>query len=319
MNKLTELLGITYPVIQGGMGNVSNATLAAAVSNAGALGMIGAGTMTPDQVEDIILETKRKTKKPFGVNIALSVSEHAEELLRLVIKHQIKNVSLSAGNPAPYISNLREHHCIVMTVAGTVAQAVKAEKAGAHIVIGEGYEAAGINSLAETTTMAFIPQLKTAIKLPIIAAGGIGDGKGLAAAFALGACGVQMGTRFIATKESGMHANYLSAILASKDDSTLIAGKTVNKRRRVLPTPYIENVLKAEEKGMTVSEYLAATSEAHHVKGAVDGQLEEGFINGGQIAGLIKDIPLVEDLILTMMTEAEVSLRAALSYLNINR
>ncbi|MDG5473047.1 nitronate monooxygenase [Jeotgalibacillus sp. ET6] len=311
MNNLTRILGITYPIIQGGMGNVSNAPLAAAVSNAGGLGMIGAGTMEPEQVEDMIVDTKKRTSLPFGVNIALSVNDHAAELLELVGKHQIKIVSLSAGNPAPHIPMLKGHHCTVMTVAGTVAQAVKAEKAGADIVIGEGYEAAGINSPVETTTMALIPQMCRAISIPVAAAGGIGDGRGLAAALALGAFGVQMGTRFIATKESGVHANYISAIISSRDDGTLISGRTVGKVRRVLPTPYIKNVLQTEEKGMTVNEYLDATSEFHHISGAMEGRLEEGFLNGGQISGLIEDIPSVEDLIKTMVAEAKIFLSSA--------
>ncbi|MGD7045339.1 NAD(P)H-dependent flavin oxidoreductase [Jeotgalibacillus proteolyticus] len=311
MNNLTRTLGITYPIIQGGMGNVSNAALAAAVSNAGCLGMIGAGTMEPEQVEKMIVETKQKTSLPFGVNIALSVNKHAAELLELVLKHQIKVVSLSAGNPAPYLPKLKQHHCTVLTVAGTVAQAVKAEKAGADIVIGEGVEAAGINSPVETTTMALIPQICRAIAVPVAAAGGIGDGSGLAAALALGACGVQMGTRLIATKESGVHANYISAIVSSRDDGTLISGRTVGKVRRVLPTPYIESVFQAEEKGMTVNEYLDATSEIRHLSGAIEGRLEEGFLNGGQISGLIEDTPSVEALIKTMVAEAKTSLSSA--------
>lgn len=305
MSRLTTILGIRHPIVQGGMGNISNASLASAVSNAGGLGMIGAGTMAPDEVESIILETKKRTEKPFGVNIAISVSPYVNEIVDLIIKHEVAAVSLSAGKPDPLIPILKEHDIKILCVVASVAHAKKAERAGVDIIIGEGYEAAGINSHLETTTFTLIPQLVHATTLPVIAAGGIGDGRGLAAALALGASGVQMGTRFIATKESAMHDEYISAVLRSTDHSTLIVGRSLNKIRRVLPTPYIKQVIQKEKEGFTLDQYADLTSEVHHVKAAVEGKLTEGFINGGQIAGLIEDVPTVHQLITRMISEAK--------------
>lgn len=305
MNQITKLLGISYPIIQGGMGNISNAPLAAAVSNAGGLGMIGAGTMTPEEVENIIVETKKLTDRPFGVNIAISVNSYVKELVALVIKHHVKVVSLSAGNPAPMIPILKENGVKVLCVIATVLHAQKAESAGADIVVAEGYEAAGINSHLETTTFALIPQIAQNVSIPVIAAGGIGDGHGLAAAMMLGANGVQMGTRFIATKEAPFHEIYKQKMLKCNDHGTVIIGRSVGKIRRLLPSPYIEKVLEKEREGMTVQEYGDMTTEHYHVNGAIHGKMEDGFVNGGQIAGLIQDVPTVKELLTTMMSEAK--------------
>lgn len=172
MNKLIEILGINLPIIQGGMGNISNAPLTAAVSNAGGLGTIGAGTLLPEEVEEIIRQTKTMTGKPFAVNVALSVSPFTKEILTLIIKHKVPVVSLSAGNPSPYIPKLKEHGVKVICVVASPKQAMKAEKAGADIIVAEGFEAAGINSNLETTTMTLIPQIADVVSIPIAAAGG---------------------------------------------------------------------------------------------------------------------------------------------------
>lgn len=208
MIYVCKLLGISYPIIQGGMGNISNAQLTAAVSEAGGLGTIGCGTMTPKEVEQIILETKEITEKRFAINIAINVSPFVEELIELVIKHEVPIVSLSAGNPAPYIPILQANGIKVMTVVASVKQALKSEQAGADMIVGEGFEAAGINSSLELTTFTLIPQLVKHVRIPVIAAGGIGDGKGLAAALSLGASGVQLGTRLVATKDAPFHEMY---------------------------------------------------------------------------------------------------------------
>ncbi|WP_108669926.1 NAD(P)H-dependent flavin oxidoreductase [Peribacillus acanthi] len=305
MNQITKLLGISFPIIQGGMGNISNAPLAAAVSNAGGLGMIGAGTMTPKEVEKIIVETKELTEKPFGVNIAISVNPHVKELVGLVIKHGIKVISLSAGNPAPMIPILKENGVKILCVVATVLHAQKAEAAGADMVVAEGYEAAGINSSLETTTFALIPQVVQGVSIPVIAAGGIGDGHGLAAALMLGASGVQMGTRFIATKEAPFHENYKQKMLECNDHGTVVIGRTVGKIRRLLPSLYIEKVLQKEKEGMSVQEYADMTTEHYHVNGAIHGNMKDGFVNGGQIAGLVSDVPTVEELLTNMMKEAK--------------
>ena len=227
MIYVCEMLQIDYPIIQGGMGNISNAQLTAAVSEAGGLGTIGCGTMTPEEVEKIIIETKQLTKKNFAINIAISVSPYVKELINLVIKHNIPVVSLSAGNPAPYIPELHEHGVIVIALVASVKHAQKAEAAGADILVAEGFEAAGINSTLELTTFTLIPQIVKNVKVPVIAAGGIGDGKGLAAALMLGASGVQMGTRLIATKEAPFHDTYKQNLVEASDTETLLIGRSV--------------------------------------------------------------------------------------------
>lgn len=311
MNKLIDILNITLPIIQGGMGNISNAPLAAAVSNAGGLGTIGAGTMNPEKVEKIILQTKQLTNKPFAVNVALSVSPYTKEILGLIIKHGVQTVSLSAGNPAPFLPKLKEHGVKVICVVASPKQAVKAENAGADVIVAEGYEAAGINSNLETTTFTLIPQIASKVTVPIAAAGGIGNGKGLAAALALGASGVQMGTRLIATKEAPFHEEYKNTLLAADDQGTVIVGRSVGRVRRVLKTPYSDYLLEKEAIGITLEDFNRLTTEEHHKLGALHGELSKGFINGGQISSIISDIPSVEDLFACMMKDAKEELKRA--------
>jgi len=298
------ILKIDYPIIQGGMGNISNAQLTAAVSEAGGLGTIGCGTMTPDEVEKIILETKDRTNKHFAVNIAISVSSHTKELIELVIKHKVPVVSLSAGNPSPYISTLKEHGVKVLALVASVKHAEKAEAAGADILVAEGFEAAGINSSLELTTFTLIPQIVRSVQVPVLAAGGIGDGRGLAAALMLGASGVQLGTRLIATEEAPFHDVYKQGLVAASDTETMILGRSVGRVRRVLKTPYAQKLERCEESGMTLEEYNDMTTEKEHIIGAIDGDMENGFINSGQIAGLIENIPSVKQLLKSMMDEA---------------
>ncbi|MBY6037928.1 nitronate monooxygenase [Fictibacillus nanhaiensis] len=305
MNSVCEKLGITYPIIQGGMGNVSNKELAAAISNAGGLGTIGAGTMYPEEVENLIIATKGMTERPFAVNVPLTVASNVKEILKLVIKHNVEVVSLSAGNPAPYIAKLKEHGIKVITVIASVYHAKKAEAAGADLLVAEGYEAAGLNSPYETTTMVLLPQVCQSVSIPVIAAGGIADGKGLAAAFALGAEGVQMGTRFIATKEAPFHDAYKTSLLQADDTKTLIVGRSTGKIRRIYDTPYAQKLIQLEKNGVTPEEFHQHTTEDHHILGAVKGDLENGFINSGQIAGAIHDIPTVKELLDDMMNEAK--------------
>ena len=301
---ITEQLHIKYPIIQGGMGNISNAPLTAAVSEAGGLGTIGSGTMSPDEVEHIILETKKRTNKPFALNIAITVTPYIKELVELVIKHQIPVVSLSAGNPAPVIPVLHDHGVKVIAVVASVKHAQKAEAAGADILVSEGFEAAGINSNLELTTFTLIPQIAQSVGIPVLAAGGIGDGKGLAAALMLGASGVQIGTRLIATKEAPFHHTYKQNLVHASDTDTVIVGRSVGRVRRMLKTPYAHKLRNIEEQGMTLEQYNEMTSEKQHVTGAIAGDLENGFINSGQVAGLISGIPSVKELLDSMMEEA---------------
>lgn len=316
MNILTDILNIKYPIIQGGMGNISNAILTAAVSEGGGLGTIGAGTMPPEEVEKIIEETRSLTNKPFAVNVALSVSPYVKEILSLVIKHKIPAVSLSAGNPAPFIPKLHEKGVKVIAVAASVRQALKAETAGADIIAAEGYEAAGINSSLETTTLVLIPQITGVVSVPVVAAGGIGDGKGLAAMLALGASGVQMGTRFIATKEAPFHPQYKQKIIEASDHETLIVGRSVGRIRRVLSTGYANKLLDYEKHGISLDEFNKLTSEDYHKIGAINGNGDEGFMNSGQIAGLIADLPSVKELLDNMIEDAKLQLHKAKKLLN---
>ncbi|WP_210363939.1 nitronate monooxygenase [Bacillus sp. REN3] len=311
MNGITSILGIKYPIIQGGMGNISNAELTAAVSEAGGLGTIGAGTMAVEEVEKIIVETKARTKKPFSVNVALSVSPDAIGILKLAVKHGVPVVTLSAGNPAPFIPQLHEAGVKVIAVVASVKQAKKAEAAGADVLVAEGYEAAGINSNLETTTLALIPQIISHVSIPVAAAGGIGDGKGLAAMLALGASGVQMGTRFIATREAPFHEVYKQKLLQASDHGTVVVGRSVGRIRRLLNTRYAEKLLAAEKQGITLDEFAELTSEDLHRKGALEGSEDKGFMNGGQISGLIADVPSVQELLERMVQEAEERLETA--------
>ncbi|MEH6944564.1 NAD(P)H-dependent flavin oxidoreductase [Bacillus sp. JJ722] len=305
MLHLTKLLNITYPIIQGGMGNISNAPLTAAVSEAGGLGTIGCGTLTPEEVEKRIIETKERTNKPFAINIAISVTPFVRDIVDLVIKHQVPVVSLSAGNPGPLIPILHEHGVKVIAVVASVKHAKKAEDAQADVLVAEGFEAAGINSSLELTTFTLIPQIVEAVKIPVVAAGGIGNGQGLAAALMLGASGVQLGTRFIATKEAPFHNIYKQKLIEADDIDTVIVGRSIGKVRRMLKTPYAHKLIQLEAKGMTEEEYLDLTSEKQHYIGAILGDLENGFINSGQVAGLISTVPTVEELIESMMSEAK--------------
>lgn len=308
-SNIDHVLKLKYPIIQGGMGNISNAPLTAAVSEAGGLGTIGCGTMTPDEVKEIIQETKRRTTKPFAVNIAINVSPYTKELIHLVIDQKVPVVSLSAGNPAPIIPVLKEKGCQVLAIVASVQHALKAEAAGADVVVAEGFEAAGINSNLELTTMTLIPQIVNKVSIPVIAAGGIGDGKGLAAALMLGASGVQMGTRFIATKEAPFHDLYKKEIMQATDIGTEIIGRSVGQTRRVLSGPYAIKIKELEKAGLSLDAYQTMTTETQHIKGAIEGNLDEGFINGGQIAGLIDDIPTVLALLEKMMSDAKMQVQ----------
>ncbi|GIN21140.1 NAD(P)H-dependent flavin oxidoreductase [Siminovitchia fordii] len=309
------ILGLKYPIIQGGMGNISNAQLTSAVSKAGGLGTVGAGTMHPDEVEKIIVDTKERTNKPFSLNIPITVTEYTEELLDLAIRHKIAAVTLSAGNPSPFIPVLQKNGIKVIVIVASVRHAVKAAEAGADLLVAEGFEAAGINSSLELTTFSLIPQIVDKVEIPVYAAGGIADGRGLAAALMLGASGVQMGTRFIAVKEAPFHESYKQKLLKADDLGTVILGRSLGRVRRVLKGKYVESIMDLEQKGMTVGDFAEKTSEQHHIQGAVHGDFENGYVNGGQASGLIVNIPSVEQLMEGMMEQALRQIKQVSGYL----
>jgi enoyl-[acyl-carrier protein] reductase II len=315
MNTLCEHFQIRFPIFQGGMGNISNAPLTAAVSNAGALGTLGVGTMGLEEIEKKILETKEMTDEPFCVNIPLSVHPNLKEVIKLVVKHGVSSVSLSAGNPVPFIDHFHENGIKVICVVASVKHAKKAEKADADVIVAEGYEAAGINSTLETTTLTLIPQIVDAVNIPVVAAGGIADGRGLAAVLSLGASGAQMGTRFIATKEAPFHESYKQKILAATDVDTVIVGRSVDHIRRLIKTPYASELLNLEREGISSENFAEKTSEDYHLLGAIEGKSAKGFMNSGQIAGLIKDVPTVTKLIETIIADTKTAASSALGKL----
>ncbi|MGG3963679.1 NAD(P)H-dependent flavin oxidoreductase [Heyndrickxia faecalis] len=314
-NPVTEMLGIKFPVFQGGMGNISDPALAASVSNAGGLGTIGAGTLPVAEIEKRMDKMCKLAASPCCVNIAISVHPNADEVIRLAIEKKIPVVSLSAGNPSKYIPVLHRNGIKVICVSSTVRQAKKAEAAGADILVCEGYEAAGINAANESTTMVLVPQIVKAVNIPVVAAGGIADGKGLAAALSLGAYGVQMGTRFIATKEAQFHPVYKKSVIEATDEATMIIGRPYKVLRRVFKNAYADYLRKLEESGTDPDRFKAQTSEAHHERGALQGDMEHGFINGGQIAGLIEDCPSVAQLLEEMVKEAQAVLTRSMARL----
>ncbi|MDQ0338975.1 enoyl-[acyl-carrier protein] reductase II [Caldalkalibacillus uzonensis] len=303
-------LTLKYPIIQGGMGNISPPELCVAVSRAGGLGQIGAGSLSSTEVEQKLQKVKEELDEgiDFGVNVPLSVQPDLEKLMDLLIDYQVPVVSLSAGNPKPWIPKLKEAGIKVLVVVATVKQAQKAEAAGADLIVAEGFEAAGKNSSRELTTMTLIPQITQHVQCPVIAAGGIGDGRGLLASLALGAKGVQLGTRLIATKEAYVHVNYQQAILSATDEDTIVVGRRYGLVTRLLNTPYARVLHEQENKGLSLEAFLSKTDEDSHHRGAIEGLLEKGHVNAGQISGAINDIVSVAELLERMMDEAQIAL-----------
>ncbi|MGQ9617777.1 MAG: NAD(P)H-dependent flavin oxidoreductase [Candidatus Aminicenantia bacterium] len=293
--RITELFSIRYPIIQGGMIWVATPSLASAVSNAGGLGLLGSGSMRPDELNRAIDEMNSMTDKPWGVNIPLTF-KYSNEHIGTVIRKGVKIVFTSAGDPSKFTEVLKKAGIKVAHVVSNVKQAKKAESSGVDCVVAEGYEAGGHNGKDEITTMTLIPQVVDAVKIPVIAAGGIADARGMLSAFSLGAEGVQIGTRFAISKESGAHENYKKAVLNAYDSDTIII------MRRILPTRALKNpfslrIKKAEEEGMKDDELISLHGEGRAMRGIRDGDIEEGEIEVGQIAGLIKDIPSVAEII----------------------
>ncbi|RSL29449.1 nitronate monooxygenase [Salibacterium salarium] len=316
MNDLVKKLKITCPIIQGGMGNVSHVPLAAAVSDAGGLGTIGAGTLSQEKIKEMIQSLQSETSHPFAVNIPLTVHPESEQVLEIVKAAKVPAVTLSAGNPVEYIPDLKNNGIKVLCVVSNKRQAEKAEQGGADILVAEGYEAAGINAEEEQTTFTLIPQIAAAANIPIVAAGGVGNGSGLLAALSLGAQGVQLGTRLIATKEAQVHSSYKQAICEADSNATTIVGRPFQQIRRLLRTPYAAYLLEQQESNnWSKEEFLNKTDEDHHLIGAIEGKLTEGHVNAGQVSALIDDIPAVSDLFNRMMEEAKTRHHFLSSYL----
>ena len=294
-NRVCELLKIDYPLIQGGMAWVATAELAAAVSNAGGIGLIAAGNAPADYVRDQIRQARTMTDKPFGVNVML-LSPFAEDVIQLLLEERVQVVTTGAGNPAKFIPALREVGTVVIPVVPSVALALKMQKSGADAVVAEGCEAGG--HIGELTTMTLIPMIADAVDIPVIAAGGIADSRGVKAAFALGADGVQVGTRFICSDECAVHQNYKDMVVAAKDRDAVVTGRFTGHPVRTLKNKATRMMDKIEKEGDAEAfEKLGAGALRAAV---VDGDTQLGSVMAGLSAGLIRDIKpcrqIVEDL-----------------------
>ena len=302
--EICDIFGIEYPIILGGMIWVGRAALVAAVSEAGGLGLLGAGGMRIDEIEQDLEEVRRRTSKPFGVNIPL-VRPDAEELIDASIRSGAPIVSTSAGNPKRFTRRIKERGCKVLHVAFNVTGARKSAEAGVDAVVVEGFEAGGHNGVDEMTTMAMVPQAVRAVDIPVVAAGGICDGKGFIAALSLGAKGVQMGTRFIATHESAAHASFKKAIVHVKDNGTCITGRTLSGPTRCVKNKLTEKILEAERQGTSPEDLLEMIGEGRSVRACVQGDCEEGTIYCGQIGGCVDEIKSAREVIEETIEEAK--------------
>jgi len=301
--RVTKLLGIQYPIIQGGMAWVATHELAAAVSEAGGLGIIAAGNAPGDFVRNEIRALKKKTDKPFGVNIML-LSPFVEDVVDIVCQEGVPVVTTGAGNPGKYLDRFREKGIKVIPVVPSVALAKRLEKQGVDAFIVEGTEAGG--HIGELTTMALVPQVCDAVDLPVIAAGGIADGRGFIAALALGAEGVQVGTRFVCSTEAKVHSSYKDALINAKDRDAIVTGRTTGHPVRVIKNQFTREFLEMERNGASVEELEAAGAGKLRLA-VVDGDIDNGSVMSGQIAGMIKDIKSCRDIIEGMVQEAMTS------------
>ncbi len=301
--NICSLLPIQYPLIQAGMVWVSGGKLAAASANAGILGVIGAGSMKPDLLEQHINKAKSLTNHPerLAVNVPL-LYEKTKEQLELSLKLGIRTFITSAGSPKTYTSWLKGEGCKVIHVVSTPEFAAKSEAAGCDAVIAEGFEAGGHNGRDEITTLVLIPQVVDAVKIPVIAAGGIGDGRAIAAVMCLGAMGAQLGTRFVATKESSAHDNFKNAILDSGPGSTMLAMKK-HVPVRLFKNKFFEDVKKLEDAGASNEDLEKLLGHGRAKRGMLEGDMNEGEIEIGQISAMIRDIPSVNDLVARLILE----------------
>ena len=298
--EITKLLGIEYPIIQGGMAWVAEYHLAAAVSNAGGLGIIAAGAAPAEWVREQIREVKKLTDKPFGVNIML-MNPSADDIAKVVVEEGVKVVTTGAGNPEKYMKEWKEAGIKVIPVVASVALAKRMEKCGADAVVAEGTEAGG--HIGELTTMVLVPQVRDAVSIPVIAAGGVADGRGMAAAFMLGADAVQIGTHFVVTKECIVHQNYKDCILKAKDIDTRVTGRSTGHPVRALRNNLTMEYLKKEAEGATAEE-LEQLAAGGLRKAVVEGDTRTGSLMAGQSAGLVKEECTCKEFIEKITAEA---------------
>jgi len=301
MNKITQLFKIKYPIIQGGMIWNSGYKLASAVSNAGGLGLIGAGSMYPEVLREHIQKCKKATDKPFGVNVPM-LYPNIQEIMDIIVEEDVKIVFTSAGNPKTWTSFLKEKGITVVHVVSSSVFALKAQDAGVDAVVAEGFEAGGHNGREETTTFTLIPMVKEKIKIPLIAAGGIASGRGMLAAMVLGADGVQVGSRFAASTESSAHENFKNKIIETKEGETQVTLKELAPVR-LIKNKFYQDVQQLYTKCPTKEELSELLGRARAKHGMFEGDLDEGELEIGQIAGLIHDIKPAADIISEMITD----------------
>lgn len=304
-NQITKILQIDYPIIQAGMVWVSGAKLAAASANSGILGVIGAGSMKPDLLKEHIVKAQALTKRSLAVNIPL-LYQDADKQIQTALDLGLKIFITSAGSPKLFTPMLKEKGCIVIHVVSNPSLAKKCEEAGVDMIIAEGFEAGGHNGRDEITTMVLIPQVVDAVKIPVIAAGGIGDGRGILSALALGAKGVQLGTRFVVTEESSAHPEFKQAILNASFDSTMLSMKKVVPVR-LMKNKFYQEIAKLESECATNEELIQHLGKGRAKLGMLEGDMNEGELEIGQIAGMMKDCPKVSEVVQRLLKEYEVA------------
>lgn len=306
LNPICQLFQIKYPIIQGGMIWCSGWELASAVSNAGGLGLIGAGSMYPEILDEHIQKCKAATDQPFGVNLPL-LYPNIEAHIQTIIKHRVPIVFTSAGNPKTWTHTLQAAGIKVVHVVASVKFALKAQAAGVDAIVAEGFEAGGHNGRDETTTLCLIPMVRKAVQIPVIAAGGIGTGEGMLAVMNLGADGVQMGSRFVAALESSAHVLFKEAVLAAQDGDTLLTLKELTPVR-LLKNPFFEKVQQAYAAGATTAQLQDLLGRGRAKKGMFEGDLNEGELEIGQVAGLFDKILSAQEIIEQMISAYNIAL-----------
>lgn len=308
-NRITQLFGIQYPIIQAGMVWASGWRLASAVSNAGGLGLLGAGSMYPEVLQEHIEKCKKATDKPFGVNVPMLYPD-IDRLMQIIVDSGVKIVFTSAGNPKTWTSFLKEKGITVVHVVSSVKFALKAQEAGVDAIVAEGFEAGGHNGRDETTTMVLIPSVKEKISVPLIAAGGIATGRAMLAAMVLGADGVQVGSRFVASPEASSHQLFKQRVVDAKEGDTHLTLKELAPVR-LLKNKFYHDVQDAYSKGASVEELKTLLGRARAKKGMFEGDMEEGELEIGQVSGLIHDITPAAEIVQNLISEFKLAKKEA--------
>lgn len=308
-NRITELFNIEYPIIQAGMIWNSGWRLASAAANAGALGLLGAGSMYPEVLREHIIKCKKATDKPFGVNVPMLYPD-LEEIIDIIIEEDVKIVFTSAGNPKTYTAKLQEHNIIVVHVVSSVKFALKAQEAGVDAIVAEGFEAGGHLGRDETTTLTLIPMVKEKVDIPIIAAGGIATGRAMLATMILGADGAQIGSRFVASEESSAHRAFKKAVTKAQDGDTYLTLKELAPVR-LLKNKFFDSIIALYATNPTKEDLIEHLGRARAKKGMFEGDLDEGELEIGQVAGLIHNIQPAADIISEIVSEFNLAKKEA--------